>query len=123
MKHTLFHGSLAFSFSLGAMAADAVFSPDGQSVTLLDPSAVTFVNPPPGPVDLWRVNLKTKAIEKLKIDLPKDQRVVSIAAGAEGELLLLTDKAVYVQNAKGTKKVCDTTGVEHPGSLATAPPK
>ena len=101
--------------ALACHAADAVFSPDGQFVTLL-PLAKTNA-------DLWRVNLKTKGIEDIQLNLPKGLNVTSLAFGAEGETIVLAGEAVYVNDAKGTKKLCDTSGVKDADDLTIAPPK
>jgi len=103
------------AFTASTIAADAVFSHDGKFVTLIPLTETAG--------DLWRVDLKTKIIDNIRLDLPKGQSVRSLAGGAEGELLVLTGEAVYVHDANGTKKLCDTSGVEDAKDLATVPPK
>jgi len=115
MKRSLLECSLGLAFTVSALAADAVFSPDGQSVTFLPPTDTT--NP------LWRVDLNTKVIDKIQLNLPWGQTVRSLACGAEGETLVLTGQAVYVHDAKGTRRLCDTGEVHDVQDLATAPPK
>jgi len=106
---------MGLAFTASAIAADAVFSHDGKFITL---------TPLTGTADhLWRVDLKTKIIDNIPLDLPKGQAVRSLAGGAEGELLVLTGEAVYVHDAKGTKELCDTSGVGDVKDLATVPPK
>jgi len=115
MTRALLTCILGLTLTGSALAADVVFSRDGKSVTLL---------PQTGTADhLWRVDLKTKAITNLPLGLPEGQTVRSLSNGAEGELLLLTGEAVYVLNAKGIKKLCDTAPLKDASDLTTAPPK
>lgn len=95
-------------------ANDAYFSPDGKSVTfvpIFDDGA------------LRRMDLQTKKVEKVALSLPKGQGVVSLASGGDGEALLLTEKSVWVHDAKGTRKICDLGEARDASHLAVAPSK
>lgn len=72
---------------------------------------------------LRRINLETKVIEEIPLTLPKDQSVVSLISGAEGEALILSEKGAWVHDEKGTRKLCDAGEVEDLSDLAVAPPK
>ena len=106
--------TLSLLFVATGHANDAFFSPDGTSVTfvpIFDDGA------------LRRVDLQTKKVEKVALGLPKGQGVVALAPGGDGEVLLLTEKSVWVHDAKGTRKVCDLGEAKDPGHLAVAPSK
>ena len=115
MRHLFLHGILSIASIAVAMAGGAVFSPDGNSVTLLPLTGTAN--------ELWRVDLQTKVVGKIPLGLPEGQAAKSLAGGADGELLLLTAEAVYVHSDKGTKKLCDTSGVKDANDLAVVPPK
>ena len=102
-------------------AADAYFSPDGKTVTLLLPMFVvtsqTSKTVTPGA--LGRVNIETGVFTP--IPLPKvfdDAEIDSIAAGAEGEILFLTKEAVWViKGNEPPREVCKTTRLVNPTDL------
>lgn len=110
--------AVAFTFGLAftssAHAGDAFFSPDGRTVTYV-PSFDTGC--------LKRINLETKSVERIAVTLPKDQGIVALASGADGEALFTTEKAAWVHDAKGTRKLCDLGEVENATSLIVAPSK
>ena len=110
--HTL--ASLLFLSASFAQAGDAYFSPDGKTVTYVSPLDQTL---------LQQVQLETKKLTTIPLALPKDETVQSLTAGAEGEALLLTEKAAWVHDAKGTRKLCDLGKISQASDLAAAPGK
>jgi hypothetical protein len=113
MKHPLLC-LLSLVFVAPSQAGDAFFSPDGKTVTyvpIFDGSA------------LRQLNLQTKKIEHIPLNLPKDQSVVSLVPGTDGETLFLTEKAAWVHDAKGTRKLCDAGEAQNINDLAVAPSK
>ena len=95
-------------------AGDAFFSADGRTVTYV-PTFDTGC--------LKRINLETKTVERIAVTLPKDEGIVALAGGADGEALFTTEKAAWVHDAKGTRKLCDLGAIENSTSLIVAPSK
>ncbi|MBL9142061.1 MAG: hypothetical protein JNM99_00145 [Verrucomicrobiaceae bacterium] len=112
--------SFIFALTLGLAgidslhAGDAFFSADGRTVTYV-PTFDTGC--------LKRINLETKVVEKITVSLPKDEGIVALASGADGEALFTTEKAAWVHDAKGTRKLCDLGAIENSTSLIVAPSK
>ena len=116
MIRFLFQFTLAFVLSITAFAADAVFSRDGDSVIFLPRTEESIDH-------LCRVDLKTNAVEKIPLTLPKGESIRSLACGAEGETFLLTSEAVYIFDKKGTRRLCEVGDVKEVNDLATVPPR
>lgn len=93
------------------LAADAVFSRDGNSVFIAASNEVE------------RVNLKSPATDGASIVLPEGQVIHSLAAGADGEIFMLTEETVYAHDGKGTHVLCSVETVKNPNDLSVAPQK
>ncbi len=94
-------------------ANEAFFSKDGESVTF-----VSLFNTD----SILRLDLKTKKVEAIALgSAVKGQDIVSLTSGADGELLFLTEKAAWVHDAKGTRKLCGMGSAAYGSGLAAAP--
>lgn len=97
-------------------ADEAFFSADGKSVTFVPRSFDANY--------LLKFDIASGKQEKIPLEGPvAKEGVSSIARGAQEELLLTTPKGVYVQDAKGTRKLASAPveGVLPINALAAAP--
>ncbi len=98
-----------------AHAGEAVFAKDGQSVAF-----TSFFNED----SILRLDLGTRKLETVALGAAvKGQHITSLTSGGDGELLFLTEKAAWVNDAKGTRRLCNVGAVKYPRDLVAAPAK
>lgn len=90
-------------------ASDAFFSPDGKTVTALLMHGDVLAN----------INVATGKVTPIPLSKPlEEQGVNSIARGADGEILALTDKAVwFIKTGEAPKQIASTAPIESPRAL------
>jgi len=104
---------LGLSCAAMARAGDAFFSKDGQSVTFVSGEHDESV---------LNLNLTTRNIETVSLGTAiKGQSITSLASGEDGELLFLTEKGAWVNDANGTRKLCGLGSAAHGADLSVAP--
>ena len=97
-----------------SQAGDAFFAADGKSVTFI---------PIADGGSMRKVDLSTKKVETIPLSLPKEENAIALVSGSEGEALVLTDKAAWVHDAKGTRKLAALGAIENPTDLIVASSK
>jgi hypothetical protein len=114
MKITALLGIFFMGMLSQGKAADAFFSPDGSVVTFISLLAEGGV---------WQLNLGTKELKKVPLGEPlKSKTILSIAKGAQGELLFLTEEGAWVHSEKGIRPLAKLGTAVTPNDLCAAPP-